>query len=74
MKKNLSEFRAQVPKLSYKISQIYDSGRDLAISVRSHICECLDPSINPLLKNAIDKLEPQLLYILILGDNQNITL
>ena len=54
---------AQVPKLSYKISQIYDSGRDLAISVRSHICECLDPSINPLLKNAIDKLEPQLLYL-----------
>lgn len=65
--KNVERFErnleSQVPKLSHQISQIYGSGRDLAISVASHINACLDIEINPLLKDAIDKLDIQLNFL-----------
>lgn len=65
--KNVERFEmnleSQVPKLSHQISQIYGSGRDLAISIASHINACLDIEINPLLKDAIDKLEIQLNFL-----------
>ncbi|WP_367106694.1 hypothetical protein [uncultured Psychrobacter sp.] len=65
--KNVERFernlKAQIPDLSYKISQIYASGRDLASSVPSHIYECLTIERTALLKTAIDKLEFQLTFL-----------
>lgn len=65
--KNVERFernlKAQIPNESYQISQIYGSGRDLSISVPSHIYECLTFERTSLLKTAIDKLEFQLTYL-----------
>lgn len=60
----------QVPELRYKLERIYISGRDLASSVPSHICECLAIERNSLLKTAIDKLEYQLEYLEEWGRNE----
>ena len=73
--KNVERFernlKAQVPDLSYQISQIYGSGRDLAISVPSHIYECLTFEQTSLLKTAIDKLEFQLAYLKNWGEGEH---
>ncbi|MFW1942368.1 hypothetical protein ACG93R_02445 [Acinetobacter guillouiae] len=65
--KNVEKFErnleSQVPDLSYKISQIYASGRDLSMSVMSYINEYLTIERTGLLKTAIDKLEPQLTHL-----------
>lgn len=65
--KNVENFErnleAKVPDASYKISQIYASGRDLAISVISYINEYLTIEQTSLLKTAIDKLEPQITHL-----------
>lgn len=62
--KNVEEFErrleSQVPDLSYKISQIYGSGRDLAIAIPSHIYRCLTIERTSLLKTGIDDLERQI--------------
>lgn len=49
--------------VSYKVAQIYSSGRDLAISVMSNINDYLTIERNGLLKTAIDKLESILLWL-----------
>lgn len=62
--KNVEKFERnlerQVPDFSYRISQIYGSGRDLAFSVPSHIQECLTIQLTGILKTGIDKLELEL--------------
>lgn len=62
--KNVEKFernlQAQVPNLKHQITEIYCSGRDLAISVPSHIYECLTIERTSLLKTGIDKLEDQM--------------
>lgn len=62
--KNVEKFERnlerQVPNFSYRISQIYSSGRDLAFSVPSHIQECLTIQLTGILKTGIDKLEVEL--------------
>lgn len=73
--KNVERFErnleAQVPELSYQISQIYASGRDLASSVPSHIYECLTIERTALLKTAIEKLEFQLTYLKSWGEAEH---
>ena len=62
--KNVEKFERnlerQVPDFSYRIAQIYGSGRDLAFSVPSHIQECLTIQLTGILKKGIDKLELEL--------------
>lgn len=62
--KNTEEFerklQANVPDLKHQITEIYCSGRDLAISVPGHIYECLTIERTGLLKTGIDNLEYQL--------------
>lgn len=74
--KNVERFeknlKSQVPDVSYQISQIYGSGRDLAISVPSHIYECLTIERTSLLKTAIDKLEFQLTYLKNWGEDEHL--
>lgn len=74
--KNVERFernlKAQVPNESYQISQIYGSGRDLAISVPSHIYECLTFERTSLLKTAIDKLKFQLTYLKNWGESEHL--
>lgn len=50
-----------VPHLCHDLSQIYDSGRSIAMSVYDAINKYLDYASFPLLKTAIDHLEPCLL-------------
>lgn len=63
--KNVEKFernlQAGVPNLKHQIAEIYCSGRDLAISVPSHIYECLTIERTSLLKTGIDKLESQMI-------------
>lgn len=65
--KNVEKFERNlernVPDLSYQIAQIYASGRDVAISVQSHISEYTYQRNYSLLKTAIDKLEFQLVFL-----------
>lgn len=49
-----------VPDLKDQITEIYCSGRDLAISIPDHIYECLTIERTSLLKTGVDKLEYQL--------------
>lgn len=74
--KNVERFernlKAQIPNESYQISQIYGSGRDLSISVPSHIYECLTFERTSLLKTAIDKLEFQLTYLKNWGEAEHL--
>jgi len=62
--KNVEQFERnlerQVPDFSYRIAQIYGSGRDLAYAVPSHIHECLTIQLTGILKKGIDKLELEL--------------
>lgn len=63
--KNVEEFERnlerQVPDFSYRIAQIYSSGRTLAFSVPDHIKECLTIQSTGILKTGIDKLELELI-------------
>lgn len=52
-----------VPDFSYRVAQIYSSGRTLAFSVPDHIKECLTIQITGILKTGIDKLEVELTYL-----------
>lgn len=74
--KNKEEFErnleVQVPDLSYKISQIYASGRTLAFSVVDYINEYLTIEQTGLLKTAIDKLEFQLIYLKDWGEDEHL--
>lgn len=62
--KNVEEFERnlerQVPDFSYRIAQIYSSGRTVAFSVPDHIKECLTIQLTGILKTGIDKLELEL--------------
>lgn len=62
--KNVEQFKRnlerEVPDFSYKIAQIYASGRTLAFSVSDHIRECLTIQVTGILKTGIDKLELEL--------------
>ncbi len=73
--KNIEEFErnleANVPDVSYKIAQIYSSGRDLAFSVIDYINECLAIELTSLLKSAIDKLEPKLIRLKNWGETEH---
>lgn len=63
--KNVEKFErnleANVPNLKHQITEIYSSGRDLAIAVPSHIYECLTIERTSLLKTGIDKLESEMI-------------
>jgi hypothetical protein len=60
--KNVEKFErnleARIPDLSYRIAEVYCFGRDLAMSVPSHIEQYLTIERTGLLKTGIDKLEP----------------
>lgn len=63
--KNEEEFERNlernVPDFSYRIAQIYSSGRTLAFSVPDHIKECLTIQLTGILKTGVDNLEAELI-------------
>lgn len=63
--KNVEEFERNlerhVPDFSYRIAQIYSSGRTLAFSVPDYIKEYLTIQLTGMLKTGIDKLEVELI-------------
>lgn len=57
---NLSKY---VPEYKYRLELIYGNGRDVAISVHSHLLECTDITQTSTLVNLIEKLEVNLSYL-----------
>ena len=74
--KNVEDFERtlerQIPSFSYRVAQIYGSGRDIAFTVPSHIQGYLTIQRTAMLKTGIDGLEPKLTWLKNWGEAEHL--